>query len=227
VSGPARQSWVRVALTPPLMGAVLFSAAGRLDWWGAWALIALVVVAQVEVIVMLQRKSPDLLIERNRIRSGTKTWDKVIVPLIAVVLPLMTWILAGLDLRYGWTVRFPALVQAAGLLMAAAFAGLTAWAMKANRFFANTVRIQTERGHCVADTGPYALVRHPGYVGMMGFTLATPLVLGSALAFYPAVLCAGVFVIRTALEDRTLRAELAGYAAYAERTRYRLIPGLW
>src|SRR5690348_607612 len=92
----ARQSWRRVAVIPPVMGVVLFTSAGRLDWYAAWAFIAMVLLVQVEVVYLLLRKSPDLLIERSRFREGTKRWDKVIVALITTVFPLWQWIAAGL-----------------------------------------------------------------------------------------------------------------------------------
>lgn len=223
---PARQSWARIGITPLLMGAVLFGAAGRLDWWAAWLFIALVVLMQIHVIVTLQKTSPDLLTERKRIRAGTKPWDKVIAPIIALVLPLLMWLAAGLDVRRGNPALSPA-VQAGGFALAAVSAWLAARAMAVNRFFSGTVRIQTDRGHHVISTGPYATVRHPGCVGMLGFTLATPLALGSAMAFVPAGICVLLLVIRTVLEDRTLRAELVGYADYALRVRWRLIPRVW
>jgi protein-S-isoprenylcysteine O-methyltransferase Ste14 len=99
--------------------------------------------------------------------------------------------------------------------------------MGVNPFFEKTVRIQTERGHRVIDTGPYRFVRHPGYLGFFGWGLSTPLLLGSWWAFLPALLSMVSLVIRTALEDRTLREELAGYREYASKVRYRLIPGIW
>ena len=104
---------------------------------------------------------------------------------------------------------------------------LFTWAMGVNPFFEKTVRIQTERGHRVIDTGPYAFVRHPGYLGFFGWALATRLLLGSGWAMVPALLTVAGLVVRTALEDRTLQAELAGYAEYAQRVRFRLVPGLW
>ena len=104
---------------------------------------------------------------------------------------------------------------------------LFSWSMGVNPFFEKTVRIQTERGHRVIDTGPYAFVRHPGYVGFFGWCLSAPLLLSSWWAFVPAILSVIGLVIRTALEDRTLLQELDGYAAYAERVRYRLMPGVW
>ncbi|MBZ5586697.1 MAG: isoprenylcysteine carboxylmethyltransferase family protein [Acidobacteriia bacterium] len=104
---------------------------------------------------------------------------------------------------------------------------LTFWAMVTNRFFSATVRIQEDRGHVVVDGGPYRHMRHPGYVGALAFTVASPVALGSWLALIPAVLTSALLVVRTALEDRTLRRELNGYREYANRVRYRLAPGVW
>ena len=113
--------------------------------------------------------------------------------------------------------------------MAACFGAsvLVAWAMVTNRFFSAVIRIQSDRGQTVVDSGPYAYLRHPGYTGAMAFTMATPLALGSYNALIPAALTSAVLVLRTALEDRTLHTELAGYPDYARRVQSRLIPGLW
>ena len=101
------------------------------------------------------------------------------------------------------------------------------WSMAANAFFSMIVSIQKDRGHTVVTDGPYRYVRHPGYAGSILFTIATPLVLGSLWAFIPCGLAAALFVVRTALEDRTLQEELPGYKEYAQQTRYRLLPGIW
>ena len=110
--------------------------------------------------------------------------------------------------------------------MIAGLAGLT-WAESVNKHFEPTVRIQTERGHTVVDTGPYTIVRHPGYLAASLLVLGMPLALGSFWALIPAVISYLLLVVRTALEDRTLQDELPGYREYAERVRYRLIPGVW
>jgi protein-S-isoprenylcysteine O-methyltransferase Ste14 len=225
---PARGSWFRVAFTPVAMGAFLFPAAGRLNWYAGWLFIVFMVLVQVQYILVLGRKSPDLLIERDQaIRSGTKPWDRVLLPLIAFVLPVLTWVAAGLSQRYPQTGLFSIPVQVVGFVLMFLSMEITGVAMSANRFFANTVRIQTERGHKVVCTGPYALVRHPGCICMIGFALSSPLALGSRLAYIPSAISLVVFVVRTALEDRTLQAELEGYADYARRVRWRLLPGVW
>jgi protein-S-isoprenylcysteine O-methyltransferase Ste14 len=113
------------------------------------------------------------------------------------------------------------------LVIAAATFALVTWSMAANAFFSMIVRIQDDRKHAVADTGPYRFVRHPGYVGSIVFELASPILLGSLWALIPGVIAALLFLTRTALEDRTLHEELTGYPEYAQRTRYRLVPGVW
>jgi protein-S-isoprenylcysteine O-methyltransferase Ste14 len=122
----------------------------------------------------------------------------------------------------------PLALQLAGVVVAVlAYDVIIVWAMTANAFFAQTVRIQEERGHTVATGGPYRIVRHPGYVASILSQIATPLILGSVWAFIPAGLAALLFVVRTALEDKTLLEELDGYKEYAGRVRYRLLPGVW
>jgi len=135
-------------------------------------------------------------------------------------------VVAGLDVRAGTaTLPWVWFDVGVGLLVSAGIFGL--WAMVTNEHFEQFVRIQTERGHRVVSSGPYRFVRHPGYVSAILGALATPLILGSARTFVPAGLVALLFVVRTALEDRTLRRELEGYSDYAQRTRYRLLPGAW
>jgi protein-S-isoprenylcysteine O-methyltransferase Ste14 len=209
------------------MGAFLFSSAGRLDWLAAWAYIALVTLMQGAGILIVGRTSPDLLVERSKMRAGTKPWDKLIAPLIAFVLPVCMWLIAGLDRRFAWSTPFSGTIQAAGFVIATASGVLTTWAMAVNRFFSTTVRIQADRGHQVVSDGPYALVRHPGCVGMIGFTVATPFALGSRLACIPAIVCFLLLLVRTALEDSTLKSELGGYQEYAARVQWRLLPGVW
>jgi protein-S-isoprenylcysteine O-methyltransferase Ste14 len=140
---------------------------------------------------------------------------------------LATLIVAALDDgRFHW-LPLPWWVCVLGYaLLIIGMLGVT-WAESVNKFFERTVRIQTDRGHHVIDSGPYAIVRHPGYVFISILLVSTPLALGSLWALIPAVLACLVLIVRTVLEDRTLREELAGYEKYAQRVRYRLIPGVW
>lgn len=210
-----------------LVGACLFLSSGRLDWVMAWALIGLLVATQGLLAIVLVSNSPELLEERSRMKEGAKRWDRVLAPLVAVFGPLCTCLVAGFDVRYEWTGDIPMLLQFAGLLIAILGSLFSIWAVASNRFFSGVVRIQEERGHTVVADGPYRYVRHPGYVGEIVFLLSGPLILGSLWALLPAFLTVVVIIVRTTLEDRTLRNELAGYQDYIRRVRYRLVPGLW
>jgi protein-S-isoprenylcysteine O-methyltransferase Ste14 len=135
-----------------------------------------------------------------------------------------------LDFRNGWTSGLwpvPVALQIAGLVIAVLAYALTTWAMTVNAYFSKIVRIQDERGHSVATDGPYQVVRHPGYLGTLAFELGTSIMLGSLWALVLSIVSVVLFIVRTALEDRMLQDELAGYAEYAKQVRYRLIPGVW
>lgn len=208
---------------------LLFGGAGRLDWGAGWVLAALFVLQQAATGIGLWRVHPGLLAERADAdeQANVKGWDLPLARLGAVILPLLAWLVAGLDARFGWTPPLPGwLVVGGGVVMALGMA-LTTWAMIANAFFSSVVRIQHDRGHRVATGGPYRIVRHPGYLGAILYDLGAPLLLGSWWALLPSGLAILLMTIRTALEDRTLRAELEGYAAYAQQTRWRLLPGVW
>jgi protein-S-isoprenylcysteine O-methyltransferase Ste14 len=208
------------------MAVALFWAAGRWDWWPAWAAVAFMLVWMTAQGVILLRFNPDLIAERLRPPKEAKAWDKVIVSACRL-LQLARYILAGLDARYGWTASFPAAAQVTALAVCCVGYGLFTWAMASNRFFSQVVRIQANRGHVVAMGGPYRFVRHPSYLGMILFELAMPTMLGSWPSMAVSAVCAALFVLRTALEDRTLQTELPGYAEYSREVRCRLLPGIW
>jgi len=208
------------------MGVALFWAAGRLDWWPAWAAIAIWIVWYAVTDTVLFRVSPSLVTERLNPPKGAKIWDRAILSAVRL-LQLARYIVAGLDYRYGWTGGFPLGVQMIGLALCVASYSLLAWAMASNAFFSQVVRVQTDRGQTVVTGGPYRLVRHPGYLGAVAFEPGMSVLLGSWWAVALGVICSLLFVVRTELEDRSLRAELPGYADYAERVRFRLFPGIW
>jgi protein-S-isoprenylcysteine O-methyltransferase Ste14 len=204
----------------------LFVPAGRWTWFRGWVFFVVLVTASVVVSLYLRRVNPDVVAARVNRHKGTKGWDRWVVgsliPMIVSILPL-----AALDDgRYHWS-KVPWWVCVIGyVLLISGFAGVT-WAESVNKFFELTVRIQTDRGHKVIDTGPYAIIRHPGYVCGSLFFIGMPLALGSLWALIPAVLACAVLVLRTILEDRTLRKELPGYKEYTQRVRYRLVPAVW
>jgi protein-S-isoprenylcysteine O-methyltransferase Ste14 len=208
------------------MAVALFWSAGRLDWWAAWAAIGVWVAFYVAMDILLLRYNPNLMLERLAPPKGAKTWDRAIMSIFRLT-TLARYILAGLDQRYGWTGGFPLAAQIIALGVCLLSYALLAWAMASNTFFSQIVRIQSDRGHAVATHGPYRYVRHPGYVGMLVFEFAMSTLLASWWALLASGFCAILLILRTALEDRTLQAELPGYAAYARQVRYRLVPGIW
>jgi len=217
---------VREVMGLLMLAAMLFLPAGRLDWGMGWALVGIMLAWSTATALVLIPRNPELLAERVGPKKGAKTWDMVILSIIGLVW-IARCIVAGLDERFGWTTGIPLPLQIAALVVAVLAYALVLWATAANAFFSQVVRIQKERDHTVATGGPYRYVRHPGYVGTILFELATPVMLGSWWALIPGGLSALLSVVRTALEDKTLLDELDGYREYAERTRYRLLPGVW
>jgi protein-S-isoprenylcysteine O-methyltransferase Ste14 len=219
---------LQAGLRLALYALVLFLSAGTWRWPWGWAMLGLMAAVVAAHPLILLATHPALLAERNRgaWEPGVKGWDRWITTL-AGGLMFVPWIVAGLDWRLGWSAPLPLGVHLSGLWVATLGYALFLWAMAANAFFSFGARIQAERGHAVAAGGPYRWVRHPGYAGTILAQAGIPLLLGSPWAFLPCALTALLFVARTALEDRTLRAELPGYAEYARRTRFRLLPGVW
>ena len=210
-----------------ILAVLLFASAGTFDWPMGWVQLALQGLVVAVYALLFRRHSPDLLAERSRLQPGTKAWDRPLVLFAAGLLPLISWVIAGLDYRFGWSGSIPAWLFWLGVVGWLAGYGLVVWSMWENRFFSATVRIQSERGHTVMTGGPYRIVRHPGYVGAMLFQLATGFVLGSYWAVLPNIIAAVLYIVRTAREDATLRAELPGYKEFTQKTRYRLLPGVW
>jgi protein-S-isoprenylcysteine O-methyltransferase Ste14 len=217
---------VRLVVLLMLMAAILFVASGRLDWSMAWDLLGALGLCVVVNLVVLVTRNPELVAARLEFERGATQWDKVLSALLAG-LWLLALVVAGLDERFQWSPPLPGSLHlgALGLLVAGDI--ILLWAMAVNRFFSKIVRIQRERGHRVVTLGPYRWVRHPGYVGWVSMSAAIPFILGSLWALVPVSVAVVGMVVRTALEDRLLRAELEGYAEYADRVRYRLLPGVW
>ena len=214
---------VRVAI----IAATLLVAAGRWDWGAGWAVVGLIAAAMTANVAVMAVRDPALLAERARMHLETKAWDKVLAPLVAVILPLALFVVAGLDDRFDWSPALPTAAQVAAWAVGAVAYLFALWGLVSNPFFASTVRIQAERGHHAITGGPYRFVRHPSYGGAIVGVVALAVALGSVWALIPALLDIAALVVRTGLEDRTLRRELAGYEVYCHRTRFRLLPGVW
>jgi protein-S-isoprenylcysteine O-methyltransferase Ste14 len=209
-----------------LFGVGLFFLAGRLDYIQGWIFLSICFIILI-VSVFSLRKRKDLVKERRNPGPGVKKWDNLIIGLYQVLLYAMI-IIAILDSgRFRWSPKFPIGIYILSGLILTLFSAFALWAMRVNNFFSSKVRIQKERYHQVVTTGPYQFVRHPGYAGVILIILAFALIMGSLWALIPAGLIGILFVIRTILEDRLLKEELSGYAEYARKVRYRLIPGIW
>jgi protein-S-isoprenylcysteine O-methyltransferase Ste14 len=223
-----RRRLVEVAVTLLMTIAAYFAASGNWRDGRAWSYFgagALYYLLAIPLVLARHPRFVEIVNARGRAGRGTKTWDKVIGGLLGLMY-FAAPVTAGLDSRFGWS-SLPASWLAPAVALYVLSSMLVHWAMLANPFFEKTVRIQAERGHEVATGGPYRFVRHPGYLAFCAMSFALPLGVGSPWALAPAAIAAALVVVRTALEDRTLRRELAGYDGYARRTRWRLLPGLW
>ncbi|NTW38010.1 MAG: isoprenylcysteine carboxylmethyltransferase family protein [Syntrophobacteraceae bacterium] len=206
-----------------------FLASGDWTWSLGWLYTGSMILYTILSRAIAIRLHPGFARERATASAmqDTKRWDRWIVPLVALWLPLLAVGIAGLDERLGWTAGLPGWVHWLGLGLLTFGYTIGTWAMAVNAFFSSHVRIQKDRGQTVISTGPYAIVRHPAYITGAVAMCGLPLLLDSLLAFPPVILlCMGI-VLRTALEDKTLLAELPGYKEYAQKVRFRLIPGLW
>ena len=214
-----------VVFVAPLIPMII---SGQWDWWQAWAYAIASTLSFIISRILAGRRHPDLIAERARFMEAkdTKPWDKVLAPLLGLG-SILILVVVGLDKYYGWSPAFSINANIIGLVAIVLGYGFSSWALIENRFFSGVVRIQTDRGHHVISTGPYRIVRHPGYAGGMLGYIFIPIALDSLWAFIPAVLLGIVMIIRTALEDKTLQIELPGYKEFAQKTRYRLFPGIW
>ena len=217
---------IREAMGIVVMGVALFWSAGEIYWWPAWAAIAVMLAWIMATAIVILRFNPTLLAERLGPRKGAKRWDMAIMSMLGIS-QLARYVVAGLDHRYSWTGSFPFTAQLAALTICVLGYALVVWATASNAFFSQIVRIQSERGHSVAAGGPYHYVRHPAYLGAVVYELAAPILFASWWTFVPSGFAAILLVLRTALEDRTLQAELNGYDDYAVQVHHRLLPGIW
>jgi protein-S-isoprenylcysteine O-methyltransferase Ste14 len=207
--------------------AILFISAGTLAWINAWVYVGLVSIYWVISTVVLARVNPEMLNERGSVvKEGTKGFDKVWV----AIYPVLTFgnlVVMGFDAaRFQWSFM-PFWLPILGIVIMIAASVISTWAMAVNKFFEWTVRIQDDRQQYVCTSGPYKIMRHPGYAGLIISILVYPLILGSWWGFVLSGILAIIIVIRTMLEDRTLQSEIPGYREYARQVRYRLIPLVW
>ena len=207
------------------MAAVLFGAAGTLAAPMFWAYLVLFAVLCLTASAAVYLLSPDLV--KERVRPGDGEQDRVTVPALNLLM-FAQLLLAGLDVgRLHWSATVPFPLQIFGLIGFATGMGLTTWAMLVNRFFSSAVRLQPDRGQQVVASGPYRLVRHPGYSGGLLLLLSAGIALGSWIAIVPILLIVPFLVRRTLIEERMLTSALPGYVDYMRRVRSRIVPGIW
>ena len=234
------REWLRVIVFYLSIPLSLLACGGDFRWWQAWFFFLLIFIAGVGGRIWAERRHPGLTAERQHPgpmadqeqtrspeTSDVKAWDKVLAPLMALSFSFPLVIVAGLDHRFGWSPEFSTWLNVTGIFLIALGYAFAAWALAENRFFSSVMRIQTDRGHVVCDSGPYRIVRHPGYSGNLLSMPGIVLALDSTWTLIPVVVALVVAVVRTVLEDRTLQEELPGYREYASRVRYRLFPGVY
>jgi protein-S-isoprenylcysteine O-methyltransferase Ste14 len=205
---------------------ILFLSAGRINYWQGliYVVIGLIMTALNYTVLRIDAQ---LLEERSKPGEGTKKWDKAILGL-SFLATIAMFIVAGLDSgRFNWSPEFHWSLYLLGILLTVTGQLLFLIAQKQNKFFSSTVRIQTNRGHRVCDTGLYGVVRHPAYMGSIIQSLGFPLLFGSCWSIIPIGFSVILILTRTVMEDRTLINELDGYRDYSHKTRYRLIPYFW
>jgi protein-S-isoprenylcysteine O-methyltransferase Ste14 len=218
---------LQTALWYLLMAGLLFGAGGTLAWFGAWAFLVEMLLLGLPAAFWFLYRDPGLLAERLKppVQQGQSIADRWLIG--AFLILWCAWLAAmGLEIR-GLGVTDAVWAEAAGALLIAASFGIVIWTFTANSYAAPVVKIQAERRHRVATTGPYRFVRHPMYGGVLPLLVGIPLLLGAywGLAWVPIL--EGLLAVRSVLEERVLRANLDGYSEYADRVRFRLIPTIW
>lgn len=222
--------WLSLFVRLVVFSLALLWPVGSWQWWEAWVLIGLWLAFAVSITVYLLRHDPALLAERLKlspVQVGQKLWDKVLM-LLMIIVGLGIYIVPGFDvLRFQWSEPLPVWIEILAMLVHLPGFIVIGWVMHTNTYLSRVVKIDDERGHHVITSGPYAIVRHPMYTAVIVMVFAVPVALGSRFGLIPAVLIALLLIVRTYLEDRTLHNELRGYPEYANKTRWRLLPGIW
>ena len=187
-----------------------------------WVFGSILVAAAIYLFL-----AADPTLFEERIRPGGPTIDRQALRAIRLC-AMAQFVIAICDIgRFHWSDTVPPSIRGPSMFVFAASTALAARAIAANRFFSVAVRVQSDRGHQVVSGGPYRIIRHPGYLGMIVAAPASVLALGSWWALVPALSYSSLIARRVGLEDRYLREHLEGYTDYADRVRFRLIPGVW
>ena len=222
------KSFLLASVMLALQMIIFFISAGHIVGPRPWTFFGASFMHYAMSTVVQYKLNPELLVQRlKRKREGSKLWDEILMRVSNLMVLIAVPVMAGLDIgRFQWSdldVQFAVL----GLAFFITSTVLINWAMAVNPHFEPTVRIQKDRGHKVISSGPYKIVRHPGYLAGILYTLSIPLIIGSVFTFIPVGIYAIFFIIRTSLEDSTLHKELNGYSEYARQVKHKLFPGIW
>ena len=217
-----RLVYSRVSMGIPVLFAILFLPAGTLAYWEAWVYLAILLIPMFLAFRYLLKNSPELLERRMRMREK-ETAQKRIMGLSYVYF-LIAFLLPGFDRRWDWS-QVPAIAVIVADVLVVLGYGVFLLVMKENRYASRIIEVEQEQQ--VISSGPYALVRHPMYLGVSLMYMASPLALGSYWALLPAALIIPILVARILNEEKVLGQELKGYQEYMQKVRFRLIPGLW
>lgn len=207
---------------------VFFVSAGHVSDLRPWLFFSIAFVNYFVSITIQYKLNPQLLVQRLKWkRKGSKLWDEILMRVSNLIVIILIPVIAGLDVgRFRWS-NIDIYFAALGLPFILISTYLINSAMVVNPHFEPTVRVQKDRGHKVIKSGPYKVVRHPGYLGGILFAFSIPLMIGSILAFIPVGIYVFLMVLRAWLEDNTLQEELDGYSEYTKQTKYRLFPEIW
>jgi protein-S-isoprenylcysteine O-methyltransferase Ste14 len=217
---------IKTLVTTLFFSVILFLSAWKIDYLQGFIFFGTNLLTALMNFWTIRNDS-NLMTERSKVGDGAKSWDKIILGLSGIAY-LISLVIAGLDSgRFQWSPDFHWIIYAIGIIVTITGQAIFLTARKENKYFSSVVRIQTDRGHAVCETGIYKIVRHPGYLGMTISLLALPLLTGSLWSIIPIVIAVILLLIRTYLEDETLKKELLGYTDYAKRTKQRLIPKIW
>jgi len=206
-----------------LMGAVMFLIAGTLDVPSIWLYLILRVLFTLASVLAMSEA-----VARERMKPGPGAKKEPVYNIGTALAWIAHIVIVSLDKgRFGWSANFPIWLQVIGVLVMLAAYSMVIWALRHNEYLSARIRIQGERGQRVADTGPYAIIRHPNYAGAFLMGISSGLVFASWVSILPMLLYLALLVYRTLQEEKVLFTELEGYPEYAARVRYRFIPGIW
>lgn len=213
---------VRFVMLPLLVCLFILIPAGTFDFWQVYVYFGLLMVLMIFVMRYFLKYDPAFLEHRMKMKEHERKQKNIIS--ISSIIYLIGFLLPGFDRRFGWSDIPAIIVTTADILVVAGYIFIIV-VFKENRYASRVIEIQKEQ--TVISTGPYSIVRHPMYLGLMVMMLATPFALGSYWALIPFALVPITLVYRILNEETVLSEQLIGYKEYCTTVRYRLIPYIW